>query len=150
MSTEPGYNRCHCLSLRRGSRFLTRMYDSYLEPAGLTSSQFSLLSVIKNFGEGANAKDLGQILMMERTTLLRNLKPLLLNALISAEKAQSGRSYVYKLATQGAARLEVAAPLWAAAQADFERQCGAERAERLRLDSIAICSIGDQLAAQVA
>src|SRR5215471_13866710 len=36
--------QCTCLRLRRTSRRITKIYDGFLEPAGLTVNQFGLLA----------------------------------------------------------------------------------------------------------
>ncbi len=140
MTNLTGYDACHCLALRRGSRHITRLYDTSLARAGVTISQFSILSVIDRHPD-IRVSELGTIMVMERTTLLRNLKPLQTEGWISSTKAEGERAHVFKLTPAGKQRLEQAAPLWREAQASFEAAFGAERAARLRSDNLAVGAI---------
>ena len=67
---------------------------------------------------------------LERTTLVRNLKPLESRRLIR-DTAQSGRSRSLELTEEGKEILETAVSLWQQAQQEFERQMGKERAQLL-------------------
>ena len=131
---------CHCLALRRASRHITRLYDAALRPVGLRISQFSLLTVIDNH-PGIKISDFGQIMVMERTTLLRNLKPLQVAGMVTIDRAEGERGHVFKLTPKGKTRLEQAVPLWNAAQAGFEKKFGFEKAARLRDDNLAVGAI---------
>ncbi|MBB3444497.1 MarR family winged helix-turn-helix transcriptional regulator [Rhizobium sp. BK379] len=106
----------------------------------MTISQFSLLSVIDNH-PNIRVSDLGEIMVMERTTLLRNLKPLQIEGLVTASRAKGERGHVFNLTTQGKAKLDQAVPVWNAAQATFEKEFGADRAIRLRDDNLAVSAI---------
>jgi len=140
MTGLTGYDTCHCLALRRGSRHITRLYDTHLASAGVTTSQFSIMSVIDKRPE-IRVSELGAIMVMERTTLLRSLKPLQTEGWITSTKADGERAHVFKLTPLGKQRLEKAAPLWREAQASFEAAFGAERAERLRSDNLAVGAV---------
>jgi len=132
-----GYDECHCLALKRGSRQLTRIYDSYLAPAELTISQFSVLSVIDK-KPGVRMTELAQIMVMERTTLIRSLKPLQADGLIASGRDPGERAHSFELTRSGQERLAAAVPLWKAAQAAFEEKVGEERAARVRDDNLSI------------
>lgn len=140
MNDVNGYNTCHNLALRRGTRQLTRLYDAHLAPAGLTISQFSILSVIDNHPD-VRVSDLVDIMVMERTTLLRNLKPLQTDGWIASAKLDGERAHVFNLTAEGKARLDQAKPLWLEAQAAFEAKMGPDRASRLRDDNLAVGAI---------
>jgi len=140
MNDVSGYNTCHNLALRRGTRQLTRLYDSHLAPAGLTISQFSILSVIDNHPE-IRVSELGDIMVMERTTLLRNLKPMQAEDWVMSAKADGERAHVFSLTAEGKALLDQAVPLWLEAQAAFEAKMGPDRASRLRDDNLAVGAI---------
>jgi DNA-binding MarR family transcriptional regulator len=66
---------CVCGVLRRASRASTQMYDRMLEPSGVTAAQFSLLAALY-YTRSMPIKKLAQRLVMDRTTLSRNLAPL--------------------------------------------------------------------------
>jgi len=134
---NPGYDQCHCLAMRRGTRSMSRLYDAHLEPSGLSISQFSLLSVIAQTPDVRSA-DLGMIMVMERSTLVRNIAPLRDGRLIEVTRRKGERSHGYVLTDSGRARLAAARPLWLAAQAAFEREFGTERSARLRMDNLEV------------
>jgi transposase-like protein len=66
---------CCALAGRCSARFVTRIYESYLEPAGITSSEFSILSLLES-EPGVTVADLARKMEMMSTTLVRALKPL--------------------------------------------------------------------------
>ena len=70
---------------------------------------------------------------MDRTTLARNLQPLLRRRLISAGRsATDARSKELQLTAAGLRRLEAGAAAWSGAQAQFEARLGAQKAGALR------------------
>ena len=66
---------CACANLRRASRAVSQLYAEHLRPTGLTMPQFTLLQALALAGELTQA-GLGQILVLDSTTLTRTLRPL--------------------------------------------------------------------------
>ena len=66
---------CACLNVRKAARAITQLFDEVLQPTGLRSTQFPLLVTVALLGE-APVTQLAEELVMDRTTLARNLKPL--------------------------------------------------------------------------
>ncbi|URN84259.1 MarR family winged helix-turn-helix transcriptional regulator [Acetobacterium wieringae] len=66
---------CSCLNMRRASLAMTEIYDHYLEPCHLSISQFSILKHIDGM-EPVSVSELAAAIRLDRTTLVRNLKPL--------------------------------------------------------------------------
>ena len=64
-----------CLSVHRAARALARRYDDALRPARLTNGQLSLLMSL-NRAEAPSIGSVATLLVMDRTTLTANLKPL--------------------------------------------------------------------------
>jgi hypothetical protein len=87
MKTVHGVDLCHCLAARRHARLLTRLYDRHLAPSNLSISQFSVLAMIEARPQLLIA-ELAEAMVMERTTLVRALKPLLREAEIHWHAAQ--------------------------------------------------------------
>ena len=133
MSTRAGPHLCYALAARQNARHLSRLYDNHLAPAGLSVSQFSILSLLQAY-EILKVAELAQMLSMERTTLVRALKPLQAAGLVVAGRTDSGRSFDVTLSRSGVAKVKAAVPLWENAQAAFEREVGQERAARMRDD----------------
>src|SRR3954463_5640103 len=66
---------CLCANLRRASRMITTLYDTFLQPSGVATTQFILLAALG--GQTSIAlTPLADKLGMDSTTLARNLKPL--------------------------------------------------------------------------
>ena len=66
---------CTCFNLRKAARAVTQAYDKEMKPSGLRATQFSLLRMVAKLGP-VGIKDLAKALVMDRTTLGRNLKVL--------------------------------------------------------------------------
>ena len=94
-------------------------------------SQFSILRLLKEH-EQLKIIELAEIMIMERTSLVRALKPLQVSGWVVAERADDGRAFDLTLSPSGMVKVGEAIPLWAEAQAAFEGEVGRERATRLR------------------
>jgi DNA-binding MarR family transcriptional regulator len=123
---------CNCLALRQATRHVTQLYDHFLAPCGLRGTQYSILSRLHHNGP-MTINALAAELVMDRTTLGRNILPLRRDGLIAVEPGKSDRrSRELCLTRAGAARVEVAAKGWLQAQARFESVFGTKRARELR------------------
>lgn len=123
---------CNCLAVRQAARHVTQFYDQYLAPAGLRTTQFSILAKLKRRGP-MTVNALAKEMVMDRTTLGRNILPLERDGLVAAATGSSDRrSKELRLTEAGAARLRVAAKGWARAQSQFDTVFGAKRAAQLR------------------
>ena len=87
--------------------------------------------------------ELASALVMDRTTLLRALKPLQREDLLkSGAGATDPRQLVFSLSAAGTRRLEEALPLWSKAQEAFEAEVGPREAARLRTSLLALANGG--------
>jgi hypothetical protein len=66
---------CNCLALRQAARHVTQFYDQCLAPAGLRTTQLSILAKLKRLGP-LTINALARELVMDRTTLGRTMLPL--------------------------------------------------------------------------
>jgi DNA-binding MarR family transcriptional regulator len=118
--------------VRSAARHVTQLYDQILAPVGLHVTQFSILAKLKRLGPltiNALAKDM----VMDRTTLSRNVLPLERDGLIKIEaSAADGRAKELQLTKAGEKRLQAGSEAWLQAQTRFERRFGAQRAADLR------------------
>lgn len=124
---------CTCFNLRKASRAITQLYDQVLQPSGLLATQFTLLVAISVAGS-ATVTRLAQELVMDRTTLTRNLKPLERQGLIEIEPGQDQRTRVVSLTDKGHKALARAIPLWEQAQAHIVEGLGQSRWSALLSD----------------
>jgi DNA-binding MarR family transcriptional regulator len=126
-----GPAECYCLASRRSARFLTRLYEQHLRPSGLTSSQFSILSYLDH-RRSMTIVELSEVMEMERTTLVRTLRPLKDAGLIGEGSRKLGRASTLQNTSLGAAKLQEATPMWESAQRAFEAQMTPDAAADLR------------------
>lgn len=77
--------------------------------------------------------EMSELMQMDRTTLLRAVKPLREKAWVNANPQKGEpRRHVLRLSTAGRAKIKEAMPLWRAAQAEYEAAVGAKQARRMR------------------
>ena len=123
---------CNCLALRQAARHVTQFYDQFLAPASLRTTQFSILAKLRGLGP-LTINALARELVMDRTTLGRNILPLEREGLIATAKGTADRRRKeLRLTEAGLTRLRQARAGWAAAQAQFEAAFGRERSRELR------------------
>jgi DNA-binding MarR family transcriptional regulator len=134
MATTPIPNLadCNCLAVRQAARYITQFYDRYLAAAGLRTTQYGILARLKRQGP-MSIQALAAELVVDRTTLGRNIRPLERDDLIAIESDPSDRrSKILRLTKAGDARFHRAQKHWAEAQKRFERAYGRGQASQLR------------------
>ncbi|HVI61986.1 MAG TPA: MarR family winged helix-turn-helix transcriptional regulator [Bradyrhizobium sp.] len=120
------------MALRQASRHVTQFYDQLLASSGLRTTQFSILIRLRLAGP-MTINALAKALVMDRTTLGRNILPLEREGLIDVVSGRADRrSKILRLTKAGAARLRAARAGWTQAQAKFEAAFGGRRAAGLR------------------
>jgi DNA-binding MarR family transcriptional regulator len=146
MTSEP--QLCNCLALRQAARVVTQLYDRHLAAAGLRTTQFSVLAKLSRLG-AMTINRLACEMVMDRTTLGRNILPLERDGLIAIRQgAADKRRKELVLTKAGSERLRRAVSLWAKAQEQFEAQFGATRAAELRSELHAVAGLEAQSAAE--
>ena len=106
---------CSCTNLRRASRALTLLYDKLLAPSGLKVTQYSLLRHLHHLGP-VTMNEFSRSVRLERTTLVRNLKPLEQAGLIRISPTSASQANQVCITDAGIQALEVALPYWQKAQ----------------------------------
>lgn len=127
----PDRDECHCFALRQAARRVTQLYDAHLAKAGLRATQFSLLAKL-NRHKGVSIVELAEVMVMDRTTLGRAIRPLERDKLLTIGPGEDGRTRALCLTEAGEARLAQASALWREAQKEYERAFGREPAVELR------------------
>jgi DNA-binding MarR family transcriptional regulator len=122
---------CICFSARQAARAITQMYDEALRPAGIRSTQLALLNAIRLLGP-VRVKRLASAVVIDRTTLTRNLRLLEKEGLVQIEPGKDLRERNVLLTAGGHTRLDRAYPLWEAAQAAVQDKMGRENLARLQ------------------
>lgn len=116
---------CHCLNIRRAARAVTRFYDKVVEPSGLKIAQYALLRHLEVV-EPVTISTLAKIIRIDRTTLSRNIKPLMDSGLIAINSGSDSRSRQVTLTEAGRAAMLDAGVLWDEAQASINEYLGEE------------------------
>lgn len=131
-ATPLGTEDCNCFAVRAAARHVSQFYDQFLAPIGLRTTQFSILAKLKRRGS-VTINALADDMVMDRTTLGRNIQPLERDGLIRIETAASDRrAKEVHLTKAGERRLEAALAAWAKAQARFQERFGTKRSAELR------------------
>lgn len=132
----PAKNRaCTCGSLRKASRRISQFYDAALAPVGIKSTQFSILAEVeRGSADGPLSMcELANAMVMDRSTLGHNLRPLERDELLSIRLTMSDRRKRHvELTRKGRATLQRARGLWRTAEGRFEKIFGKRHAADLR------------------
>jgi DNA-binding MarR family transcriptional regulator len=127
---------CTCLALRRATRRVTQIYDAHLKPLGLRITQFAVLGQLSGAPETApvslSITALARRLGLDRSTLGRNLRPLIKAGLVVMEGGEDRRAHTLSLTPAGRALLEKAIPLWRDAQRHVSEKLGRDKTRNLR------------------
>ena len=105
---------CTCFRLRKVTRALSRLYDQHLAAVGLKSTQFVLLNFIAT--EALPVAVLAERFGAERTTMTRNLKPLIDAGWVSLEAGADSRQRIVTISAAGRRKAREAYQAWRAAQ----------------------------------
>jgi DNA-binding MarR family transcriptional regulator len=127
---------CTCGSLRKASRRVSQFYDSALAPIGIKSTQYSILSEIERGSlEGpVTMCELAAAMVMDRSTLGHNLRPLQRDRLLALRVQQHDlRKRYVELTKEGKALLRKARRVWRIAEGRFEKMFGKQHAAELRV-----------------
>ncbi len=130
---------CACSALRQATRAVSRHYEAFLAPAGVTVTQYSLLRYLQR--EGATPlRRIANAMELERTSLYRALATLERDGLVrSWTDPDDARVKQAELTEAGGLKIVEALPHWQRAQTTFMAAVGevewlgvAQRLEELR------------------
>ena len=125
---------CVCYNTRKTARAITRLYDDMLRPTGLRATQLTVLMVVDAMGD-PSITELAEQLVMDRTTLARDLRPMEAAGWVTVTPGEDRRTRIVRLTSAGSSALRDALPLWREAQASMvDRGVGADEWERMRDD----------------
>src|SRR5947209_8645628 len=123
MTHQSELQACTVYRLRLAARRASRLYDRHLAPAGIGVAQFALLRVLE-IHNGSSVTALALALEMDRTTLTRNLRPLVRAGLVELMNGSDRRSRAIEITSEGRDRLAMAHPLWQQAQGELRDSLG--------------------------
>jgi DNA-binding MarR family transcriptional regulator len=119
----PKIDFCMCSTLRQTSRVLTQYYDKALKPSGVKATQFPILAAVANYAP-VTISELAEVLVIDRTTLARNLAVLEKHGWLTVEPGEDKRSRELQLTELGGEKLKAAIKYWYEAQDEVELQMG--------------------------
>lgn len=123
---------CNCLAIRQAARHVTQFYDQIFAPTGLRATQYAILSRLRREGP-MSINALASLLVMDRTTLGRNILPLQRDGLIEVAPGKADRRrHELRLTEKGLSRHRAAVECWEEAQKRFNDVFGDDRAATLR------------------
>lgn len=132
---------CHCLVTRRMSRFVSKIYQDRLAPAGITANDVAIFDFLSARPKMTMA-ELADGMLMERTTLVRTVKPLQDKGFIETSKVPGSRRELYlSLTDAGREKKDEGERLWSLAQGDMEGRIGKDEARQLR--ALLLKAMGD-------
>ncbi len=139
----PSQSPCYCAELRKAARRVSLIYDARLRASGLRTSQFSLLAEIaRDRPAPPTMNELSDYLVMDRSTLGHNLRPLLRRGFVTLQPDTSdARTRRVILTAKGAAKLKATRKLWLKSQQEYEKALGEEEAVLLRNTLYKLCTL---------
>src|SRR6516165_3870343 len=117
---------CACFNVRRVARVMTQFFDAEVRRHGLRPTQTPILGALQA-RDGWGMAELSDWLGMERTTLVRNLRPLQRDGLVRAKGGGRGGHVELEITEKGRAALAKLLPAWRSAQDKVVAILGRER-----------------------
>ena len=121
---------CTCFRVRKLARLMTQRYDRELAAVDINLNQYSILRRASRTPQtvGALAREIG----MDRTTLSRDLKPLVAAGWIELRSSEDdARQRLVHITANGKRLLARAQPLWRKAQDHIDASLGRTRVDAL-------------------
>ena len=124
---------CTAFNLRKANRAVSQFYDAILRPAGIRGTQYSLLVALK-LNDQVLLTELAEQIVMDRTTLTRNLEVMEKQGLVNVSEGEDRRTRIVSITEKGLATLLEAYPLWHKAQEHIADTMQDRRMENLLAD----------------
>jgi DNA-binding MarR family transcriptional regulator len=132
--------QCSATALRKAMRRVTQLYDDALRPAGLTVTQYALMTEILRRGSNApTVTELADATVMDRSGLGHTLRPLERDGYVAlVQHKEDGRQRGVVLTKSGRAMHRKATPLWQNAQQRVVEVVGRDERAELQMKLLAI------------
>jgi DNA-binding MarR family transcriptional regulator len=121
--------KCACRNIRMTARVTTKYFDKIFMKAGIKAAQFALLSDISSH-ENISINELADILLMDQTTVTRNVEILRKLGLVYVEPGKDLRKKYVSISGRGQDKLKVTMPLWLTAQENIIKEIGEDKYEQ--------------------
>ena len=116
---------CTGFNLRKAMRAVQNLYDEAFRPLGIKGTQYTVLGHAFSYGPITLSK-LAEIMVLDRTTLARNLTPLEKKGLIEIKSGSDRRTRYINITDEGKAVLSKALPIWKETQESIKDKIGKE------------------------
>jgi DNA-binding MarR family transcriptional regulator len=130
---------CACFHVRRVARAITQFFDAEVRRHGVRPTQTPILGALQA-KDGWGMAELSEWLGMERTTLVRNLRPLQRDGLVRTSGGGRGGFVRLAITRKGSAALAKALPAWRSAQDRVVAILGEERWSSMMRDLEAVAT----------
>jgi DNA-binding MarR family transcriptional regulator len=117
---------CVCFNLRWVTRAVTQFYDAEMRRHGIRPTQVSILASLQTRNSW-NMAELSDWLGMERTTLVRNLRPLQRDGFVKTIGGGRGNRVEVMITGKGRKQIEKLTPAWKSAQNAVVKTLGEKR-----------------------
>jgi DNA-binding MarR family transcriptional regulator len=117
---------CVCFNLRWVTRAVTQFYDAEMRRHGIRPTQGSILVSI-NSKDSWTMAELSDWLGLDRTTLVRNLRPLQRDGFVKTVGGGRGNRVELTITAKGRKQIEKLTPAWKAAQSAMVKTLGEQR-----------------------
>lgn len=135
--------KCTSLALRKAARAASQFLEIHLQPLGLHSSQFGILSNVSKAGSITMTK-LSDEMSLDRTTLTRNLQILERDGLVEVVAGSDRRVRRVALTGKGCSVLTQAIPLWEESEKALSRLLGEDQRRAMLAIAGAITAVEDK------
>lgn len=117
---------CTNMHLRQATRLVSQAFEAALQAGDIKATQFTLLVTVREMGTAPLTK-LAEVMVMDRTTLTRNLKPLVTKGYIQIGTSQDLRVREIQLTAKGRQVVEQTLPQWQQIQQKVVARIGQQR-----------------------
>lgn len=131
---------CVCFNLRRVTRVVTQFYDAEIRRHGIRPTQGTILAALRA-KESWSMAELSEFLGMDRTTLVRNLRPLQRDGLVQAAGGGHGKLVELSITNKGRKQIEKFAPAWKSAQSAAVKTLGEKRWSAILADLKTVATV---------
>ena len=122
---------CYCITLRRAAQAISDLYDAHMAAIGITVNQYSLLSKLGHY-PNCSVSELAEYARLERTTVVRALKPLTAQGWIKDLSDEGERKRNLCLTAEGEEIVKKGKVIWHQEQEEIERRLGKDGVEQLQ------------------
>jgi DNA-binding MarR family transcriptional regulator len=134
---------CACANLRRAARIVTQRFDQNLQPAGIKTTQFTLLQALTRAGNISQG-NLGDLLGLDSTTLTRTLALLRRKGWIQTKPGEDRREVRLTLTAEGKRKYLSALHYWQSAQRQLRRVLGEASWKQMMESTILTAALAQQ------